>query len=329
MFQTKDIASGAIRYSSISRAVVIDNNDPSKRGRIRVSTPVLGETSWIPYLTAPGMFSVPEIEDVVYIECDGGDYNHPVAWGNLNRGSDDNLKFPETFQRITPTNRGMYSPAGHLLEIDDGSDIAGSGKGFRFTGSEGTILHIKEEPAENSVEIKAVAGTTLKINGTEDSIVLKAAFGDTLSVSATNGIQASTPSGTSLSMKNGNIDTSTTGDTTFLATGSMSFVAQGSMGITAPNGPISLNAGAGDFNAFATNITLLGGGATLKLGTGTVALGAGGTEVIDQLCQALGAFIDNAPTIVSTSVGPGVLSPAVVTLLTTIKTALTGIKGSL
>lgn len=313
MFQVKDNAIGNLKYTSRSRAVVVDNNDPLKRGRIRVLSPVLGNTNWIPYLTSPGMFSVPDINAVVYLEADGGSYNHPVAWGNLNYGSDSDLKFPSTFQRVSPTNRGMYTPGGHLLEIDDGEDPTGTKRGFRFTGSQGTILHIKEEPADNSFTFKTINGTTLKIDGTSDAISLTAAFGDTFSVSAANGIQGSTPSGTILSMVNGTV----------------ALVAQDSMAFTTANGPLSINAGSGDLTESGNVISLDGTGGKLKLTNGTVALGTSGTELLNELLIVLKAFSDNAATLVSTSVGPGVLNPAVVTALTTFDANITAIKGSL
>lgn len=324
MFVTKDADNGKRKYAGSSRAKVLDTADPEMKGRIRVDHPLLGETAWMPYLTAPGSFFIPEPGDVVYVQCDAGYETHPYAWGSLSKGIDESLEdLPDVFQRVNPTNRGLYSPGGHLFEMDDGDSLTTLGKGFRFT---------------------TTGQTQFLINDDEDSLTLQAAFGDVLSVSAADGIQASTPSGVTFSMKAGKLETTSQLDTTITAlkfsvtantdvemtsTSSMAFVTQGSFGITAPTGPISINSGGGDTNIFATNMLLLAGGAQLKLGAGKVALGAAGTELIDQVTQAIGAFIDNAPTIVSTSVGPGVLSPAVVTLLTTIKTALLAIKGSL
>lgn len=205
MFQIKDNALGTIKYVGIAKAVVIDNDDPLKRGRIRVNSTVLGETNWIPYLTAPGTFNVPAVDDVVYIQCDGGFYTHPVAWGNFNYGDDDDLQFPEEFQRVSPTNKGFYTPGGHLIEIDDGTDELDTSKGIRVTTSGGTKVNISDNDLDSSVDILMTSGTEVKIDGTNDAITLTAAFGDTLSVSALDGIQASTPSGTSLSMKSGSV----------------------------------------------------------------------------------------------------------------------------
>jgi hypothetical protein len=83
------------------------------------------------------------------------------------------------------------------------------------------------------------------------------------------------------------------------------------------------------FTLKAKTITLDDGSAKLVLKNGKVALGAGSTELIDSFIQVLEQFINNAATIVSTGVGPGVLNPAVVTAFTTLKTNWGLVKGSL
>jgi hypothetical protein len=130
---------------------------------------------------------VPSKEDVVYIECDGGFYEHPVAWGNLNRGDDGDLQFPEEFQRVAPTNRGLYTPKGSLIELDDGSSLLDTDSGIRLTGHN---------------------GTKFAVNTFDDSITAEVVFGDTFELSAANGFQVATPAagGTSLSMKGGSVD---------------------------------------------------------------------------------------------------------------------------
>jgi len=72
-----------------------------------------------------------------------------------------------------------------------------------------------------------------------------------------------------------------------------------------------------------------GGGAKLKLKEDKVAFGSGGDELIDLNIQLLEAIINAAPTMVSTSVGPGVLNPEVMTKLNELKMKLTQIKGDL
>jgi hypothetical protein len=308
MFQTKDLTSGRLTYSGISRAIVIDINDPLKRGRIRVNSTVLGETGWIPYLTSPGSFSVPSKNDVVYIECDGGYYEHPIAWGNLNRGDDGDLQFPEEFQRVAPTNRGLYTPKGSLIELDDGSTLADTDSGIRLTGHN---------------------GTKFAVNAFDDSITAEVVFGDTFELSAANGFQVATPAagGTSLSMKGGSVDI--TG-----ATGvNISSGALGDVTVTS-GGALEITSGA------AADLTITGGGnAALVLSGGTVALGGPAGELldlVDQIIDVVDETLTNITAItVPTAVGPSgpptnsAAFIATQATLTTIKTTLGLIKGSL
>ena len=76
-------------------------------------------------------------------------------------------------------------------------------------------------------------------------------------------------------------------------------------------------------------VGLDGGGAKLKLSGGKVGLGGPAAELLDLIDQQLDAIINNAPTFVSTAVGPGVLNPAVVATLTQVKTLLGLIKGGI
>lgn len=156
MFRTTDYDTDDIRYITRSRAVVTDNRDPIKAGRIRVEHPLLGETVWVPYLKLPGVFDVPKIGDIVYLECDAGHQEFPLAWGNLaKRDNAGDPVTPTEFQRDVPSNRGMYSPKGHFIELDDGeandptakndTDLSTTGRGLRFTSSGGHKVHLLDD----------------------------------------------------------------------------------------------------------------------------------------------------------------------------------------
>src|SRR3989304_2406792 len=155
MYTTIDINSGRSKFTGSSRAAVIDNRDPLKRGRIRVDHPQLGNTTWIDYLRLPFQFDVPGIGDIVYIECDSGFYTHPFAWGNKTKGQDDQPDIPEDFRRDVPTNRGFYTPNGHKIELDDGVATLTDGpedtnyttekRGIRGTSAAGNKIHIIED----------------------------------------------------------------------------------------------------------------------------------------------------------------------------------------
>lgn len=163
MFQTRDYQTGRIKLSGRSRAVVLDNRDPLERGRVIVENPIIGETVWINYLRTPGSFNVPSIGDIVYLECDNGYETHPVAWGNIVTGEDAVPEMPEQFKRKIPTNRGFFTPGGHLIEFDDGigtlsrepndTNFTTEKRGIRFTTTAGNKFHINEDTDANIQQI--------------------------------------------------------------------------------------------------------------------------------------------------------------------------------
>lgn len=160
MYRTKD-KEGHVKYAGRSKAIVLDNRDPQERGKIQVTHPILGATVWVEYLHSPGNFTVPSIGDIVFVECDSGHPEYPVCWGNVVKGTNSAPEIPDEFKRDIPTNRGMYSPGGHLIEIDDGianltpdknnPDQTTKSKGIRITTSDGSKIHIQDD-SENGIK---------------------------------------------------------------------------------------------------------------------------------------------------------------------------------
>jgi len=173
MFPVRDENDGnSIKYVTRLCAKVTNNVDPDKLGRIEVFHPLLGTSTWVPYLTLPGMFSVPEIEDMVYVECDSGYETNLIAWGNKTKSEDNTL--PEVFKRTTPSNRGFYSPAGHLVELDDGEDAAGTNKGIRITSAGGNKITLLEDTTapQGLITIETSGGAKLEVDGTNGITVV-------------------------------------------------------------------------------------------------------------------------------------------------------------
>ena len=67
------------------------------------------------------------------------------------------------------------------------------------------------DPVSNTMELKNGAGTTFTIDGATDKITMLAAFGDSFHVAGPDGIQGTTPSGTSLSFNAGFVEFEGTG----------------------------------------------------------------------------------------------------------------------
>lgn len=323
MFQTRDESFGTIKYAGRSKAKVLDINDPAGRGRIVVDHPIIGVTGWIPYLTAPGMFSVPSVDDIVYVECDCGFESHPIAWGNLNKGDNSSAdsSVNEAFTRIGPTNRGFYTPGGHLIEFDDGSTVLGTDKGIRITTSDGTMLHLKEDPVDqgvlletsngqiieinglqdtidittsgglaismdglaDTVDLTANGGTSVSMDGLADSITMASNFGDTAEISKADGIQLSTPAGggTSISMKGGKVDVQSSQDLT----------------VTSDTGKVEISGGK-DITVTSNggNVEVTAGLSSFKLDkTGTISLTGKTGEIVAILGELLTALGTEAP----------------------------------
>jgi len=107
------------------RAFVIDNEDPEKRGRLRLYIPsVLGdaETGWalpcFPFGGGPsyGWFAVPEIDAQVWAEFEEGDITRPIWTGVFWPNEED---VPEEAAKSPPTTRLFQTPSGHIMQFDD------------------------------------------------------------------------------------------------------------------------------------------------------------------------------------------------------------------
>lgn len=185
MFRTKD-ANGNVKYAGRSAAIVRDNRDPLNKGRIIVDHPLLGNTVWIDYLRVPGVFTVPSIGDLVYVEADCGMQEFPVAWGNVTKGKDANPEIPTQFKRTIPTNRGFYTPGGHFFELDDGEatvtdnpddkQFTTKGRGVRLTTRKGNKIHVieDEDASQHYILIEDVAGNMVKLDTLNKSIEINA-----------------------------------------------------------------------------------------------------------------------------------------------------------
>lgn len=185
MFRVKDTY-GTHLYAGRSKALVIDNRDPGGKGRILIKHPLLGETVWTDYLRQPNQVDVPSIGDVVFVECEVGETEFPVASGTVTLGYPGKPNFPDAFKRNVPSNRGLFTPGGHLLEMDDGlsnpthapndKDLTTKSRGIRLTTKAGNKVHIMEDVA-NGVQhilLEDIAGNYVKLDTLNKSIEINA-----------------------------------------------------------------------------------------------------------------------------------------------------------
>ncbi len=104
-------------------ALVTDNKDPSKLGRVKVKIPILSDkdtTGWAPIIMLGagknrGWFFIPEIDDEVLVMFEHGDLNRPLVVGALWGGKD---KAPDKNPGGNP-RRVIKSRQGSKITFDD------------------------------------------------------------------------------------------------------------------------------------------------------------------------------------------------------------------
>lgn len=181
MYRVQDL-NRRLKFSGRSRARVIDNRDPHKRGYIMVEHPIVGQSVWIPYLKTPSFFDVPSIGDLVYVEADAGFGEYLVAWGNVTKGTKSVNNTPEEFKRDIPTNRGIKTPGGHLFELDDGvaeltdnpddTQFTTEKRGVKITSTAGNKIHIieDEKAGQQFILLETSNGNFIKMDYKEDQL---------------------------------------------------------------------------------------------------------------------------------------------------------------
>jgi len=147
-------------------AIVTDNKDPSKLGRVKVKYPVISQqdTSWwapIIMLGAGknrGWFFIPEMDDEVIVLFEHGDITRPIVVGALWNGKDK----PPDKNGGKNERRMIKSRQGSKITLDDDKNIVtiedGAGKGKITIDAQANKIII--EALEGDVCFQSPAGDT-------------------------------------------------------------------------------------------------------------------------------------------------------------------------
>lgn len=177
------------------RGIVIDNNDPQKRGRLKLRIPsVLADqdTDWalpcLPYggYDQQGMFMVPDVDAQVWVEFEEGDIHRPIWVGTFWQQESD---VPEDAAKEEPTTRLIRTHAGHILQFDD-EDGEERFRLFHPADAEMII------DSNGSISLTDASGAVLKLDAENSEIIIEDANGNILTM---NG------SGTKVEDANGHI----------------------------------------------------------------------------------------------------------------------------
>ncbi len=148
----------------IQSAVVTDNNDPEKLGRIKVKFPWLpsDETPWIRFLTPHagaerGWYCLPEVGDEVLVGFERGHPDLPVALGSLYHKDDE----PHADTNNDKNDIKMFlTRGGNRIYFKDES------------GSEQLIIAMKD--GKNSITMDLSGSPKITIESVDGDITLKA-----------------------------------------------------------------------------------------------------------------------------------------------------------
>jgi uncharacterized protein involved in type VI secretion and phage assembly len=197
------------RIYGVVSAVVTNNQDPDKRGRVRVRFPWLGkkeegETWWARVATPmagaeQGLYFLPEVDQEVLVAFEQGDVRFPYVIGALWNA---NALPPLTNEDGENNKRTITSRAGAILRFDDtdGKEkieiVDASEKVSIVIDSEKSTITIE---AEKDVSITAKDGPlTLKGKGvtidSSDAVTVKSAMAMTLEASGEATLKGSTVS---------------------------------------------------------------------------------------------------------------------------------------
>ena len=114
------------KYYGPYKAIVLSNKDPLGIGRIQVKCPRarIERTNWLmPMMQGAGqksgLFWPPEPNDGVFIFFDNGDAQNPMCYGGGWYGDGDLADDIKVDKGTPPLKRGMVSPGGHQVILDD------------------------------------------------------------------------------------------------------------------------------------------------------------------------------------------------------------------
>lgn len=152
-------------YYGVYHAIVKDNNDPQQKGRLKLLIPQIQNnepTDWAFPVgnyagDDKGFFSIPEVDDGVYVMFIAGEIRSPVWLGGWWLES----QVPSEVKSNYPTIKLWKTDSGNKIEMDDGNTI------IRLTDGN-----------SNTVEL---SNTTVKLNGSDQPAVLGDNNADVLS----------------------------------------------------------------------------------------------------------------------------------------------------
>jgi uncharacterized protein involved in type VI secretion and phage assembly len=219
-------SAGSGRWNGVVTAIVTNNDDPEKQGRLKLKFPWLDDSkeSWWARLATPlagnerGLFLLPQVNDEVLVAFEHGDFNRPYVIGSLWNGKD--------------------APPAEAAAAADGSRH----QVHQLKTQAGSYLLFDDISGEEKIQIMTSDGHTILIDKTNKKIEVKTAAGSSVLMDdQAKKVEVSEPSGLKVTL-DGNarkLTATSPGDIEMSATGSLKLKANGTLDVNA-SGPVTI-----------------------------------------------------------------------------------------
>ena len=349
------------RYYSVYRAEVMENEDPEKRGRIRVKCASLFGEATIEQWAVPrnftgaapgrGFFYPPEVGDFVYVEFEGGDTRYPIYSGGwfgvtgAEGAEEDEIPSEFVSEGDAPVIRGFKNKFGHTVILDETegketltvrTPVAGSTP-EEFKGHE---IVMSSTPDQEMITLSSAAGHLVIMDDTKEKegVYFIHKSGAQVQMDAKGSVKIISADGSYLAMdaEKGSLTASskfgsliTMGEKIALAdsTGKslLTLDEKSLQVVTAGDAIIQSNTATMKTGSFVIDTVV----AKASFGNGKVALGTPTSEIFDLLGQTVDAIL-NDPAPYMTGTGPtSPLIGASKAQLTIVKSLIAAVKGSI
>ncbi len=173
---SETLEKSAPRITGPVAAIVTNNQDPEKLGRVKVKFPCWGdavESAWARMVTpmaggAYGMFLLPEVNDEVLVVFAQGDPRCPYVMGMLWNGQS---KPPETNKDGKNHLRTIKSRSGHSITFNDepGKELV------EIISSSGHLVRLSDEGGKEKIELMDKSqSNTVVLDSVKNSITITA-----------------------------------------------------------------------------------------------------------------------------------------------------------
>ncbi len=182
----------AQRFPGVLPAIVTNNQDPEKQGRVKLKYPSISdqeESNWVPIaqpLAGPnkGFWLIPSVNDEVLVAFEHGEFNRPYVIGSLWNGKDAPPPDGKNASKAEEVHE-LLTAKGHKLLLDDSSGK----EAIELLTKAGMKVRLDE--TKKSIEVSEPGGIKMTIDGTAKSMTLEGATAVNVKSSGTMKIESS------------------------------------------------------------------------------------------------------------------------------------------